>query len=109
MEVYYYRVTIAETSYYQKYLGKVNAVRKKYADLLLARTYLDTDLFSIDNPEIEARSFVNCDQMAIVLNPSHLAEAETKLIAPSWEFKEFDGLNGIEAITGGEYIHVKLK
>ena len=108
VEIYRCRRTIKETPHYQEYLGKINRLRKKYAELLLAGFYHDTEHFVIDNDEIEARSFVSRDKLAIVLTQSHLDSAKTKLFVPGYEYIESDGLNGIKVIPEEKSIYVEL-
>lgn len=109
VEIYRCRKTISETPHYKEYLGKINRLRKKYADILLLGKYCDTDNFIIDNDEVEARSFVNGDTLAVVMTQSHLESAKTNLSVPGYEYIAADGLNGVEVIKKDEFFHVELK
>jgi len=108
VEIYRCRETIAETPNYQKYLGKANALRKKHSELLLEGMYRDTEYFEIDNDEIEARSFVNGNKMAVVLTQSHLKEGMTKLDVPGYRFVEADGLNEFKVEQEGNKFKIEL-
>lgn len=82
VEIYRCRKTITETPHYAAYLAKINALRQRHADLLLDGHYIDTDGFTWDNSEIDARAFVATDdskRMAIILTQSHLDAASTNL------------------------------
>jgi hypothetical protein len=108
VEIYRCRNTIATTPNYQKYLGKANALRKKYSALLFEGLYRDTENFVIDNDEIEARSFVNGNKMAVVLTQSHLKKAITELDVPGYKFVEADGLNDFKVKQKGNKFEVEL-
>jgi Domain of unknown function (DUF6259) len=109
IEIYRCRKTIAETPHYQEYLGKITHLRKKYSYLLLEGMYRDTENFVIDNDQIEARSFVNGDKLAVVLTQSHLAVATTNLSVPGYTYVDADGVNKIEVIRKEGFCHVELK
>jgi len=79
VEIYRCRRTIQETPHYAEYLGKVNQLRQQHAELLLEGRYVDTDGLDWDNPEIEARAFVNGSRAAVVLCQSHQDSLSTEL------------------------------
>lgn len=108
VEIYRCRKTIAETPNYQKYLGKANALRKKYSELLLEGLYRDTENFKIDNDEIDARSFVNGNKMAVVLTQSHLKKAVTEMDVPDYRFVEADGLNDFKVTQKSDIYEIEL-
>ncbi len=89
IEIYRCRGLIDETPVYQAYLAKVNAIKDKYADLLLAGTYRDTQGFSSTNPDVEARAFVNGGSMAIVATRVSAGEPiETVIDVPGYKYRE---------------------
>ena len=92
IEIYRCRDLIDKTPNYQRYLAQVSALRDKYADLLLLGMYRDTDGFSIDNPKISARSFVNDSRMAVVMTQSGTPSETARIIAPGWRYQESAGV-----------------
>lgn len=108
VEIYRCRKTIKETPKYQKYLNKINILREKYQDLLLLGTYDDTCGFEISNKEIEATSFNNDNQKAIVLTQSYSDELSTDLIVPAYSYVEHDG-TGDFTLENNKIIKLSLK
>ena len=102
IEIYRCRGLIDETPVYQAYLKKVNDIKDKYADLLLAGTYRDTQGFSSTNPEIEARAFINGDSMAIVATRVSSGEPEETVIdVPGYKFRESSVLGNAQVKSDG--------
>ncbi len=102
IEIYRCRGLIDETPVYQAYLKKVNDIRDKYADLLLAGTYRDTQGFTSTNREIEARAFVNGDSMAIVATRVSAGEPEETVIdVPGYKFRESSVLGNAQVKSDG--------
>jgi hypothetical protein len=91
VEIYRCRRTIAQTPRYQEHLGRINALRDRWHDLLVRGTYRDTLGFKIDNPEAEARCFISGQRMAVVLTQSHLPEIEVSVTAPGYKLVATDG------------------
>lgn len=108
VEIYRCRRSIAETPIYQDYLGRANALRKRYGHLLLDGMYRDIDGFLSSNTEIDARCFVNGSRMAIVATQSHLNQAETKITVPGYRYIEHDGLNEFEVVVQGDNANISL-
>jgi hypothetical protein len=107
IEIYRCRDVIDKTPNYQQYLARVNALREKYADLLLVGTYRDTDGFANDNPKVPARCFVNGNRMAIVVTQSHSALAATRIAAPGWRYREVGAVGEVrvqEAADGKQHV-----
>ncbi|MDR1282911.1 MAG: DUF6259 domain-containing protein [Opitutaceae bacterium] len=108
IEIYRCRKTIAATPRYAAYLAKINALRQRHADLLLEGRYIDTDGFTQDNPEIEARAFSATDgsgRTAVVLTQSHLQSAPTRVSVPAESDLHFSGHDAageatVTAVTG---------
>lgn len=103
VEIYRCRGTIADAPAYRAYLTRADALRDQYADLLLAGRYCDTDHFRGSNGEIEGRSFVRGNRMAVVVTQSHLARAATDLTVPGYRLAEHGGLGeySVKASPGG--------
>ena len=95
VELYRCRRTIAVAPHYQAYLGKVNALRNRHADLLFKGAYRDTEGFTLDNEEIEARCFVRGHRMGVLLTQSHLESATTRLSAPGYRMVASDGVGDV--------------
>ncbi|MDE7407351.1 MAG: hypothetical protein K2M76_02925, partial [Muribaculaceae bacterium] len=102
IEIYRCRGLIDETPVYQAYLAKVNEIKTKYADLLLAGTYRDTDGFTSTNKGIEARAFTNGDGMAIVATRTLSGEPENTIIeVPGYKYVESATLGGAKVADNG--------
>jgi Domain of unknown function (DUF6259) len=98
------RATIDETPRYQKYLARVNRVKEKYCSLLLEGTYHDTEGFLVDNKEMEARSFINGNQMAVVMTHESPESKLTQISVPGYRYVES---TGIGAVTVGNKTNKK--
>lgn len=90
------RGLIDETPRYQQHLAKVNQLVDRYKSSLLLGTYQDTEGFSIDNKNMEARSFINGKQMAIVLTHKQMKTVTTELHVPGYVFKESGFVGEVE-------------
>ena len=82
VEIYRCRDLIDKTPNYQQYLAKVNKLKDQYSYLLLEGKYCDTDYFSVSNKDVQSRSFVNGNRMAIVLTQSTKDVASAKIDVP---------------------------
>lgn len=100
VEIYRCRDLIDKTPNYQQYLAKINQLKDKYSFLLLQGKYCDTDNFSINNEDVQARSFVNGSQMAIVLTQSAKDVASARLNVPGYRYKESSGVGDIKIDAG---------
>lgn len=94
VEIHRCRKTIAAVPHYQAWLGEVNALRARHADLLDPANYRDTLGFTLDSAEVDARAFVHGDRLAVLVTQSHLASATAALTVPG---KRFVGQDGIGA------------
>lgn len=95
IEIYRCRTTIAETPHYQEYLGKVNALRARYADLMLTGTFNSTLGYSVDNKKIRSNSFVNGNRMAVVMAHREDTEETVRVTCPpEWHLKEWSSALG---------------
>lgn len=99
LQIYRLRGTIDQTPIYQEHLAKVNKVKDKYQSLLLLGTYKDTEGFSKDNNKIKARSFVNGNQMAIVVTHNLKEEYTTQVTVPGYRFKESASVGDTKVFT----------
>ena len=90
IEIYRCRDLITDTPTYQAYLAKVNAIKNKYARVLLAGRFNDIFGFSVSSPEVKAKSFLSDNQMAIVMtNDLKDSKQITATIeVPGYHFKE---------------------
>lgn len=67
IEIFRCRDIISACPIYQEYLGKANAIKEKYADLLLCGLYNDNLGIRCSNARIEAKSFVSGNRMAVIV------------------------------------------
>lgn len=105
IEIYRCRDLIDKTPHYQAYLAKANAIKGRYADLLLAGTYRDTEGFASSNPGIEARAYVNGDGMAIVATRTQQGEAAKGAIeVPGYRFVESSTLGDARVSADGREV-----
>ncbi len=88
IEIYRCRGLIDQTPVYQAYLAKVNAIKKRYADLLLDGRFAYKDYFSCDNPSVEARCFENGGRLAVVATSECAARQKVRLDVPGYRFLE---------------------
>jgi len=108
VEIYRCRRTIAETPHYRDYLHQANWLRQKYAELLLAGRYIDTDGFSLDNPAIAARAFSSKNRLAVLLTQSYCEHASTLLSVPDYRFVQYDGLGNYLVFSQDSQVQVDL-
>lgn len=108
VEIYRCRRTIAATPHYQSYLGRVNALRERFADFLHDGRYTDTEGFAIDSEQVDARAFVAGDRMAVVVCQSHLPEASATLRVPGYRFAESSHLGSASLLPGPDYVAIRL-
>jgi hypothetical protein len=108
VEVYRCRGTIADAPVYREYLKKANALREKYADLILSGRYCDADHFRLSNGEVEGRSFTRGDRMAVVATQSHLERAAVEITAPGYRLAEHGGLGAYSAKASAGGVAVEL-
>ena len=90
MEIYRCRETIAETPHYQEYLGKVNALRERFADILLTGRFNSTLGYVIDEPQIRSNAFLLEDRMAVVLTHRREEELSVAVHVPGYHFVRMD-------------------
>jgi len=108
VEIYRCRATIDATPHYKEYLTRVDQLRDRQRDLILNGAYIDTDGFTLDNPELFAAAFRSGNRLAVVVTQSHLEEAETVLRVPGYRYTEYDGLNQVTITGSGDTAKLKL-
>lgn len=103
IEIYRCRDLIDKTPVYQAYLAKINALKDKYADCLLLGRFRYMDLFSVDNPDIQARCFDAGGKMAVVAT-QELKTPQTvhsSLAAPGYRFVEASTMGDAKVSADG--------
>ena len=97
VEIYRCRGTIADAPHYRAYLTKVNRLREKYAAFLLEGLYRDTDLFTVDSSQVEARSFQAGDRLLVILTQSEQPQVTATVNVPHYRLVQTDGLGDYRA------------
>lgn len=92
VEIYRCRKTIVETPRYCDYQKAANEVRDRFAEFLLEGRYVDRDGFTINSEQIEARSYISRNRMAVVATQSHLPSVEAEIVVPGRRLAESGGL-----------------
>jgi hypothetical protein len=108
VEIYRCRRTIRETPHYAEYLARVNRLRQKHAELLLEGRYVDTDGLDWDNPEIEARAFINGARAAVVLCQSHRDSLSTELRLAGGSLLEYSEIGDVHVTQKQDSIALRL-
>lgn len=101
VEIYRCRETIAETPHYQEYLGKVNALRERFADILLTGRFNSTLGYVIDEPQIRSNAFLLEDRMAVVLTHRREEELSVAVHVPGYHFVRMDSARGDARLENG--------
>ncbi|MBR0246294.1 MAG: hypothetical protein IJQ61_07470 [Bacteroidales bacterium] len=89
IEIFRCRGLIDETPHYQAYLAQVNALKDRFSDLLLKGRFSYKDFFTSKNDNVEARSFVNGNALAIVLTSEEDRAQKTRLEVPGYKFSAY--------------------
>ena len=89
IEIFRCRGLIDETPHYQAYLAQVNALKDRFSDLLLMGRFSYKDFFTSKNDNVEARSFVNGNSLAIVLTSEKDRAQKTRLEVPGYKFSAY--------------------
>lgn len=89
IEIFRCRGLIDETPHYQAYLAQVNALKDRFSDLLLKGRFSYKDFFTSKNDNVEARSFVNGNSLAIVLTSEEDRAQKTRLEVPGYKFSAY--------------------
>jgi Domain of unknown function (DUF6259) len=100
LQTFRLRATIDKTPYYQQHMARINKLRDKYNSLLLLGTYRDTEGFSLDNEEMKARSFVNGNQVAVVMTHKSPEPNSTQITVPGYRYQESSGVGDVKVIEG---------
>ncbi len=105
IEIYRCRDLIDKTPHYQAYLTKVNAIKGRYADLLLAGTYRDTEGFTLSDSSVEARAYVNGDSMAVIATRTLEGDAVLcNIEVPGYRFEESATLGKAQVSPNGRTV-----
>ncbi len=106
IEIYRCRDLITDTPIYQAYLGRVNEIKNKYADELLAGKYNDVFGFELSNAKVTGSSFLSENRMAVVLT-NDLKEATTLksgISVPGYEFVEAEVTGSAKVNSKGSFV-----
>jgi hypothetical protein len=103
------RGTIADTPHYREYLGRVNALRMKYAEFLLEGLYRDNQPLRLDNAEVDGRAFQSGDRLLVALTQSRQNSAKAQLQVPGYRVVSTDGLGDYQVKPQGDGLKVTLK
>ncbi|WP_202863901.1 DUF6259 domain-containing protein [Ereboglobus luteus] len=101
IEIYRCRDLIDKTPTYQAYLAKINEIKQRYIDLIVAGTYRDTEGFTNSNPQVEARAYTNGNGMAVVVTQTVEAPQTTAITVPGYKYKESRTANGATVSKDG--------
>ena len=101
VEIYRCRATIAETPHYQAYLGRVNALRERFADVLLEGRFNSTLGYELDEPLIRSNSFVRGEWMAVALTHRQERELSVAVQAPGFRPERIDSALGDARLENG--------
>ena len=101
VEIYRCRATIAETPHYQAYLGRVNALRERFADVLLEGRFNSTLGYELDEPLIRSNSFVRGEWMAVALTHRQERELSVAVQAPGFRLERIDSALGDARLENG--------
>ena len=104
IEIYRCRDLIDDTPHYQAYLAKANAIKGKYADLLLMGTFKDCDGFECSDPDISANAFVNGDKMAIVATNVTKKVVSAAFKVPGYKYAESSVLGNAKVSADGKTV-----
>ena len=86
---------------YQEYLGKVNALRERFADILLTGRFNSTLGYVIDEPQIRSNAFLLEDRMAVVLTHRREEELSVAVHVPGYHFVRMDSARGDARLENG--------
>ena len=101
IEVFRCRGLIDETPAYQEYLGKINAIRHKYPELLMEGRFAWHDDFSMKGSgDITACEFAGKDRIAIVLTSEKDRRVKTRLNVPGYVYEDCETLGDASVKSG---------
>ena len=108
IEVYRCRGLIDETPEYQEYLGKVNAIRNTYPELLLEGRFAWHDDFSITDGSVTACEYVSGDRLAVVATSEKQGVSNAGIEVPGYRFEEFRTLGEATVHGSGPSVGLTL-
>lgn len=91
IEIWRCRGIISNEPVYQAYLAQANAIKERYKECLLLGRYNDVLGFTCSNAQLDARSFVNGDKMAVVVANQQTGKAKQlsgRIKVPGYRFVE---------------------
>jgi len=102
IEIYRCRNIISDTPVYQAYLAQANAIKSRYKECLLLGTYNDIFGFTSTNHDVDARSFINGDKLAVVAANQKTGQPQvlkTEITVPGYHFIE-SSVTGSASVDG---------
>ena len=109
IEIFRCRSIISDCPVYQEYLGKANALKEKYEDIILCGLYNDCLGFKCSNASIEAKSFVAGNRMAVIVANQKQGKACTmrgRVEVPGYHFVEASTLGDARVRRGGRRVRL---
>lgn len=106
IEIFRCRGLIDQTPHYQAYLAKVNALKDRYADLLLEGRFCYKDHFTCSNAAVEARCFTGGERMALVATSEQAKRQNAKLSVPGYRYVESSVIG--DASVSADGLRLKL-
>lgn len=89
IEIFRCRGIISDAPVYQAYLAQVNDIKERYKDCLLCGRYNDRLGFECTNDDLDARSFIGRNRMAVVVaNQKSERRLSARIRVPGYEFVE---------------------
>lgn len=101
VEIYRCRGTIGATPRYQAYLGKANALRERFGELLYRGVFSADRFHSLSNSCVQTNSFLLGDELAVMLTQSSRDVQETAVSVPGFEFIRLDSVSGDVSMRDG--------
>lgn len=103
IEIYRCRDLIDDTPIYQSYLAKINKIKLKYADELMAGKYNDTLGFTLGESGLKASSFLSEDRMAVVITNDMKGSSavSSNISVPGYSYVESSTAGGASVSPDG--------
>ena len=106
IEIWRCRGLIDDIPSYQEYLGKVNAIRKKYADTILEGRFAWHDDFSFKGEGVRATEFAGYGKIAILLTTAEAKGAAAKLDVPGFSYEECSTIGDASVSASGRSVRL---
>lgn len=88
-EIYRCRATIATIPEYQDYLGKVNALRERFGDILYEGKYIGPKGHSFSDPRIQSSAFILGENLAVAACHSFRETLSADVSVPGFKIVEY--------------------